>query len=86
MSKIIHCRINMFDTNALIMIEEDGIIKEDDKIYIPLNKLDKQLPIIASQYSCNKVHFIGQTDFVKGLANNLKKHNLDFNALEIGVN
>ncbi len=86
MHKVIHCRINMFDANALIMVEEDGVIKEEDKIYIPLNKLDKELPAIAKKYNCNKIHFIGHTQFTKGIAGNLKKNNLEFSTLEVEVN
>ena len=84
MSKIMHCKINMFDAMAVVVIEEDGKFV-GDKIYVPINSLSETLPQIANQYKISKIHFVGSTQFVNGIANKFKA-NMKFSHLKVSVN
>lgn len=84
MSRIIHCRINMFDAQAIIIIEENGNIIEN-KTTIPIDQLAEQLPAIATQYGATSIHFIGPTQYTQGIVGKMKK-NLKFSHLKVSVN
>lgn len=90
MSKVIYCQIAMFNANAKVIVRDDDKKEEEGSILylapISLKQLQERLPALAKQYDCNKIHLIGNNQFVKGIANNLKKRNLEFSTLEIEVN
>ena len=85
MHKVIHCKINMFDRNALFVLEENGEFKEL-KQKISITELDKKLPALAREYGAKKIHFIGTDAYLKGLVKKIQKQNLEFSHFNIGVN
>ena len=87
MPVIVHCRVNMFDTNAIVFIEKDGEIVEDSKESVPVKDLESKLTMLVKQYSANKVHLIGSTQYLRGIARRLQRsNNFNFSHCEIEVN
>lgn len=84
MSKVMHCKINMFDARAVVVIEQNGKFV-GDKIYVPINELSERLPELARQYGIIQIHFVGNNQFTKGIADKFKS-NLKFSHLKVSVN
>ena len=86
MSKVIHCRINMFDRNVNFILEDENEVITNLKEKIPIANLAEYLPGLAQKYGVTKFHLIGSLEYVKGVAAKLKKSNLNFSHYEIEVN
>ena len=87
MSVIIHCRVNMFDRNAIVFVEQNDTIVEDSKESVPMGDLESKLTVLAKQYGANKIHLIGSTQYLRGIARRLQRsNNFNFSRCEIEVN
>lgn len=79
-----YCKIAMFSRNANFLLEENGEYTEL-KEKIPVKELEEKLPALMKQYGVNKVRIVGNHQFAKGIAEKIKKANLEFSNLEIEV-
>lgn len=79
------CKIAMFSRNANFLLEENGkYIELEEKI--PVADLGTKLPALMKKYDADKLHIVGNNQFAMGIANKIKKENLEFSHINIEVN
>jgi len=79
-----YCKIAMFSRDANFLLEENGEYTEL-KEKISVKELGEKLPALMKQYGVTKVRLVGNHQFAKGIAEKIKKANLEFSNLEIEV-